>query len=101
MRLCTNYSLAVDWGDGSAVATYSLASGVKAFDITHQYQDRPTAAASYAIVATVSDGIDSSQADTRVTVTNVAPTVSALSLSEVQGDGIRSTTLLWRVRSTR
>jgi len=89
-----SYSLAVDWGDGSAIATYSLGSGVKAFDLTHQYQDRPTAGANYTIAATVSDGIDSSQADARVTVTNVAPTVSALSLSEVQGGGIRSTTLI-------
>lgn len=36
-----SYSLTIDWGDESAVATYSLASGVKAFDITHQYQGSP------------------------------------------------------------
>ena len=78
------HTVIIDWGDGSANSTLSLAAGVTTFSTTHQYLDDDpsgTSADVYAITATVlDDDLGAGSGGTMVTVNNVPPsgvTVSA------------------------
>ena len=80
------HTMAIDWGDGTmSAATINETTG--AFTATHQYlDDDPTATSSdeYTISVTVVDndgGIDI--ASTTVTVNNVPPVISSISLDSV------------------
>lgn len=71
------FTLVVDWGDNSAIETFTYAAGTLAFSETHQYRDdNPTGDASnnYTINASLTDddlGNDTQTTD--VTVNNVPP----------------------------
>ena len=74
-----SFSLAVDWGDGSAVETYALPAGTQVFDVSHQYLQDGT----YQIVSAVTDKDGGSSATTTLSlqVNNVAPVADSLSVS--------------------
>ena len=76
------FTLKVDWGDGSAVETFTYAAGTTTFNETHQYlDDNPTGTPSdpYKIKLTLMDD-DTGEASalTVVTVTNVKPEFDAI-----------------------
>jgi uncharacterized delta-60 repeat protein len=77
-------TLSVNWGDGSPVQPFSHASGDN-FNHTHTYvDDNPSGTTSdpYNVTVTVTDGKGGSGSTSPVlTVNNVAPTLSSLSLS--------------------
>jgi hypothetical protein len=73
------HTAVIDWGDGSAPTTLSLAAGVLSFGTTHQYlDDNPTATASdvatIAVTLTDKDG-GQSTGSTTLTVNNLPPTI--------------------------
>lgn len=76
-----SFTLAVNWGDGTAVENFPLAVGSTSFNVTHTYvDDNPsgTPADDYTVAVTLLDddgGSDSSA--TTATVTNAAPVVNA------------------------
>ena len=76
------HSVVINWGDGSAATTLTLAAGVTEFSASHQYlDDRPTGTPSdvYAITVTASDAAGATATDTTsVTVNNVAPTITSV-----------------------
>jgi autotransporter-associated beta strand protein len=80
-----NFDLAIDWADGSAVQHVALAAGATSFSVNHTYlDDNPTGTASdlYTIGVTVTDkdlGSSSGQAST--TITNVAPVLGAIAVT--------------------
>jgi methionine-rich copper-binding protein CopC len=72
------HTVEIDWGDGSAVETITLATGVRALSTTHQYlDDNPTATSSdnYTVKVRVldDDGGATAFATTNVQVNNVTP----------------------------
>ena len=74
-------TLAINWGDGSAVQSVSLAAGSTTFSVPHVYvDDNPTVTASdtYTVTGTITDkdGGSSSLGTNSITVNNVAPTVA-------------------------
>jgi Ca2+-binding RTX toxin-like protein len=79
------FTLNVDWGDGSAVESFSYAAGTTSFSETHQYlDDDPSGTQSdiYTIGVTVTDDDTGSDvASTTVTVNNVAPVLSDLNVT--------------------
>ena len=85
-----NHTAKILWGDGSPEEIIVLATGARDFTAIHQYlDDDPSGTASdvYPITAFVNDGaVDSGAGTTRITVTNSAPTFSALNLSASYGD---------------
>ncbi len=80
------HAVSIDWGSGetSSVAVVTEANGSGSFTATHQYRDdNPTGSALdlYTITATLTDddgGIATSS--TSVTVNNVAPVITSLSV---------------------
>ncbi|KPK79327.1 MAG: hypothetical protein AMJ81_13375, partial [Phycisphaerae bacterium SM23_33] len=73
----------IDWGDGTDVETIFFAVGTRDFSRDHQYlDDDPTGTASdpYTITVTINDGTDSDTDTVGVTVDNVAPAITGLSL---------------------
>ncbi len=76
------FTLLVDWGDDSAVQTFSYAAGATAFSETHQYlDDNPSGTGSdtYAISATLADDdSDSDTAGASLIVNNVVPVITSL-----------------------
>jgi hypothetical protein len=75
------HTVVINWGDGSANTTLSLAAGVLSFDATHKYlDDNPgnTASDPYGIAVTVTDDGGSGSGNTSVTVDNVAPVISGV-----------------------
>ncbi len=86
------FTLEVDWGDGSALQTFTYAAGTTGFSETHQYlDDDPTATPSgeYTISVTLKDddtGADT--ATTTVTVDNVAPVVTGVPQSVNKETGL-------------
>src|SRR5262249_33751588 len=70
------HTVVINWGDGSANTTVSLAANVLSFsNVSHQYLDNPAGGSSYTISVTVThkdNGSDSGS--TAVTVNHVAPT---------------------------
>jgi uncharacterized repeat protein (TIGR01451 family) len=85
-----SFSLNVDWGDG-ITNTYSLPAGTQAFTETHQYlDDNPTGTAQDNVPIAVTlqdDDTGSANASTTVTVHNVAPTLSNVSLTPTVDEG--------------
>jgi uncharacterized repeat protein (TIGR01451 family) len=85
-----SFSLNVDWGDG-ITDTYSLPAGTLAFTETHQYlDDNPTGSAQDAVHIAVTlqdDDTGSANASTTITVHNVAPTLSNVSLTPAVDEG--------------
>ena len=85
------FSVNVDWGDGAS-DTFALAPGASTFQQTHRYLDEPAGGAAsgdYQIRVAVTDddnGI-SNTARTTVTVSNVAPTLSDLSVTPTVNEG--------------
>src|SRR5262249_31355250 len=78
-----SFTLTVNWGEGSP-QTYSLPAGSNHFSVSHQYlDDNPTNTASdvYAISLSLSDGTASATANTSVTVNNVAPKLSNVTVT--------------------
>src|SRR5262249_37745522 len=73
--------VAINWGDGSGVTNLSLPAGVFSFSANHQYlDDNPTGTASdvYPIAVSVTDSFGASgNGGTAITVSNVAPVVTA------------------------
>ena len=66
------HTVTINWGDGSAPQTITLAPGVLAFDAAHTYAD--SRAAAYVVTVTVADEDNAStSATTSVSVNNVAP----------------------------
>jgi hypothetical protein len=86
------HTVAVDWGDGSAPDTLSLPAGVLSFGgLSHQYPDDDqtgTPSDQYPITVTVTDDdTGSGSATAYLTVNNVSPTLSNLSVAPVDEDG--------------
>jgi hypothetical protein len=71
------HSVAINWGDGSAVTTLNLAAGVFTFNANHQYLDNPAGTphgGSFPVSVTVTDNHGASgTGSTGVDVENVAP----------------------------
>jgi hypothetical protein len=76
-----SFTLNVNWGDGSAASTFAYPAATTAITETHRFlDDNPsgTAVDNYTVSLTLADDDTGSDADsTTVTVTNVAPVVSA------------------------
>ena len=73
------FTLTVNWGDGSPPQFFNYAAGTTAFNEAHQYRDdNPTGtpADNYAISLTLSDGRESDTDSATVTVNNAAPVLS-------------------------
>ncbi len=92
------HKVEIDWGDGSGTTTLNLAANVLTFDSSHQYlDDNPTGTSSddYTIsVAITDDDLGSASDDTTtVTVDNVAPEITDLSLSVAEINENEATTL--------
>ncbi|MEC5126878.1 autotransporter-associated beta strand repeat-containing protein [Verrucomicrobiales bacterium BCK34] len=90
------FTLVVDWGDGSGAQTYTYAAGTTTFSETHQYlDDNPTgsAADNYSVNLTLTDD-DGGQdlGNATVTVTNVAPTLGAVTMTNVDENGTSTLT---------
>lgn len=92
------HQVVVSWGDGSDDTMLALAAGVRMFAASHIYRDdNPTGTASdgYVITVTVTDEDDGSgTADANVTVSNVAPEITAIDFSadEIdEGDAVTVT----------
>src|SRR5262249_26708835 len=87
----TAHTVVVNWGDGSAPETFSLAAGTNAFSRPHTYvDDNPTATSTDVnpITVTVSDGgstVLATSASTTLTVRNAAPSSVALQLEGAPG----------------
>jgi uncharacterized repeat protein (TIGR01451 family) len=85
-----SFSLAVDWGDGST-DTYNLPAGTTTFTETHQYlDDNPTGTVQDAVTIGVGlqdDDTGSASASTQITVRNVAPSLSNVSLTPAVDEG--------------
>jgi hypothetical protein len=77
-----SFSLAINWGDGSAVQTVSLPAGATSFSVAHTYaDDNPTGTASdvNTISVDLSDCEGARASDlTTVTVNNLAPAAGAI-----------------------
>jgi PKD repeat protein len=72
------HTVSLDWGDGSTPQSLALLAGVTSFSPTHVYQD----SGAYDATVQVADGAASTPAVTaRVSVANVAPTVTSENLS--------------------
>lgn len=89
------FTMTVDWGDGNS-DTFTYAAGTTSFDETYQYlDDDPTGTPSdsYAISLTLTDDDTGNDTDsTNVTVNNVAPTLSNLSVVDINEDGTATLT---------
>ncbi|MBP7998732.1 MAG: DUF11 domain-containing protein [Chloroflexi bacterium] len=90
------FSLVVNWGDGSAPQTFNYAAGTTSFSETHQYlDDNPTGTSSddYTISLMLTDDDTGSDTDnTTFTVSNVAPTLSAVAATNVNENGTTTLT---------
>ncbi len=90
------FSLAVDWADGN-VETVNYPAGTTAFTLTHTYQDDALIAlrvpeADFTIDVTLTDDDTGSDSDSvTVTVDNVAPTLSGVSISSPVDEGSAAT----------
>jgi hypothetical protein len=75
------HTVVVDWGDGSAKTTLSLAAGVVTFNANHKYLDNPAGQPSgaFTISVTVTDSLQTAvSANTTVTVKNVGPSITTV-----------------------
>ncbi|SET60767.1 RHS repeat-associated core domain-containing protein [Nitrosomonas marina] len=71
----------IDWGDGSAIESGALTSGIQLFDMTHQFVDGD---ASYTVSVTVEDGSDDiATQQFKVNVDNVAPTIALTGAAKI------------------
>ena len=73
------FTLTVNWGDGSAPQFFNYPPGTTAFNEAHQYRDdNPTGtlADNYAISLTLSDGRESDADSATVTVNNAVPVLT-------------------------
>jgi uncharacterized repeat protein (TIGR03803 family) len=73
------FTLTVNWGDGSPPQFFNYAAGTTAFNEAHQYRDdNPTGtpADNYALSLTLSDGRESDTDSATVTVNNAVPVLS-------------------------
>ncbi|MBK9051528.1 MAG: DUF11 domain-containing protein [Chloroflexi bacterium] len=90
------FSLVVDWGDGSAPQTFNYAAGTTSFSETHQYlDDNPTGTASDNVTISLTLTDDDTGSDTdgdTITVSNVAPTLSAVAATNVNENGTTTLT---------
>ncbi len=90
-------ALAVNWGDGSTPTVTSYGSGTSTINLTHQYLDdgpSGTGADSPTISLSIEDGNGGSDTDsTSVTVNNVAPSLSNVSVSPTTINSGSSATL--------
>lgn len=90
------FVLVVDWGDGSTPQTFNYGVGTTSFSVTHLYpDDAPTGtpADNYLISLTLTDhdlGTDTDS--TTVMVSNIAPTLSALSATPINENGTTTLT---------
>jgi Ca2+-binding RTX toxin-like protein len=78
-----SFTLTVDWGDGTAPVSYTIAADARNFTLTHQYlDDNPTGTPSdvntISVTATDSQGATSPAVTTTITVNNVAPVITTL-----------------------
>jgi Ca2+-binding RTX toxin-like protein len=77
-----SFILVVDWGDGSS-QTFNLAAGTTDFEFGHRYEDNRD----YMITVTVTDKDgDSDTATTIARISNAAPTITGLILSNTTVD---------------
>jgi len=86
-----SFTVQVDWGDGSPIATFHYPAGTTHFSETHQYLDDDpsgTETDDYGITVTVQDDdLGSDSTTTSVTVRNVSPILSDLVATTVdEGD---------------
>ena len=93
-----NFTLTVNWGDGTAPQVFNYPAGTTSFSKTHQYpDDNPTATAAdnYTITLLLDDngGGGSDTASTVVTVNNVAPLLSGVAVSPATMNAGASTML--------
>ena len=74
------HTVRIDWGDGTAKQSVSLAPGARQFGATHQYRDDSPSGAR--ITVQVNDRVaDSAAVTSDLSVLNVAPTFKSLALS--------------------
>ncbi|MGB7069089.1 MAG: DPP IV N-terminal domain-containing protein [Pyrinomonadaceae bacterium] len=91
-----NFTLTVDWGDGSAPQVFNYAAGTTSFTELHVYaDDNPTATNSdnYDIGLTLATTGGSDTDSAVVTVNNVAPVLNDLALNPDPATGGSPTTL--------
>jgi VCBS repeat-containing protein len=89
-----NFTLTIDWGDGSNPETFDLAPGTNQFNIQHRYND----SGDYAIAATLRDDDGSSTlANINALVSNIAPIINGLSLSTTAIDETGLLTLVGEI----
>ena len=85
------FTLEVDWGDGSDPETFNYPAGTAAFAEDHQYlDDDPTGTPQddYSVTLTLTDSeAGSDAASTTVTVSNVDPVLTNVSVTSVNEDG--------------
>jgi hypothetical protein len=93
------HTLVVTWGPGEDSTTYDLPAGQLSFSVTHLFADDDpsgTSSDTYPISVTVTDGGGlSASGSTTVTVNNVAPALSDLSVVPILENG--TTTLTGRI----
>src|SRR5205085_6112149 len=79
------HTVVINWGPGEGTTTLTLAAGLTTFGASHTYRDDGpggTASDVYAVgVAVTDDDAGSSSVGTAVTVNNVAPTITGLSVT--------------------
>ena len=83
----SSYSVTIDWGDGSSPTVLSTLDGqvvasatpgLYTYSVTHQYLSSPPGeltGGSYSINVSVTDGVNTTSAQTPIVVNTVAPTV--------------------------
>jgi Tol biopolymer transport system component len=80
-----SFTITVDWGEGLGVQLFEFPAGTRSFELTHPYtDDNPanTSSDNYTISVTVNDHrFGTATGSTVVTVNNVAPLLSGLTVS--------------------
>ncbi len=88
------FTLEVDWGDGSELEIFDYST--TSFSETHQYlDDNPTGTAVDDITINITvkdDDLSESSTNTTVNVTNLAPTLSNIAITDVDENGVATLT---------
>ena len=80
-----SFTISVDWGEGLGVQLFEFPAGTRSFELMHPYRDDGpvnTSSDNYTISVTVNDHrFGTATASTVVTVDNVAPVISGISVN--------------------
>jgi Bacterial Ig-like domain (group 3)/PKD domain/Bacterial pre-peptidase C-terminal domain/RTX calcium-binding nonapeptide repeat (4 copies) len=88
------HNVAIDWGDGSSPTHVALGAGVMTFSgVQHLYRDNPTGHPDFVVTVSVTDPAEPAgppaTSTLHIIVTNVAPSVTSLSLLGADGQPLQ------------